>query len=309
MRVSNYLLASILILWFNANSVFAGEKITREEYLNKYRMVAVQDMLSTGVPASITLAQASLESENGNSPLAVDANNHFGIKCHDWTGSKYYHDDDAKQECFRHYTSALESFDDHSKFLRNRPRYAFLFDLPKTDYKAWATGLKQAGYATNPEYAERLIKIIEDNKLYELDKVESMKKIDKLPEFSKSEKNVPSFNEKKTAYNNGIQYTVAQKGDSYDKIAEENGMRAWQLFKYNDLPKNAIIKEGQRIYLKPKKRRPREEFHIIQQGETMYTVSQRYGVKIKFLYKRNLMKAGEPVKLGQKIWLRSKKEV
>ena len=127
-------------------------------------------MKQFGVPASITLAQAMLESDNGNSTLAVKANNHFGIKCHkDWTGATIYHDDDRKGECFRKYKNPEQSFNDHSLFLRGGKRYAFLFDLTPTDYKAWAHGLKKAGYATNPKYAELLIKIIEDNEFYRFD--------------------------------------------------------------------------------------------------------------------------------------------
>src|SRR5215218_7448887 len=161
-----FFLSTFLIV--SANSM-AETKNTREQYINKYKDDAVRDMKKTGVPASITLAQACLESQDGNSPLALEANNHFGIKCANWTGDTYIQDDDTRNECFRKYNDVLHSYDDHSDFLRTRPRYAELFLLDITDYTGWAKGLKKAGYATNPQYAERLIKIIEDNKLNELD--------------------------------------------------------------------------------------------------------------------------------------------
>lgn len=305
----HFLFIFLLQITGGSNAQPTSKKNTFGEYIEQYKLVAVQDMITTGVPASITLAQASLESDNGNSPLAQEANNHFGIKCHDWNGKKYFYDDDERQECFRKYTSALESFDDHSYFLKNRQRYSFLFDIPKTDYKAWAYGLKKAGYATNPVYAEKLIKIIEDNKLYELDKLESIKKLDQKVLTNNSEKKPITINSRTVSYNNGVRYTQSLKNDSYQKIAEENKMRLWQIIKYNDLPKNAKLSEGQKLYLQPKRRKPREEFHIVQNGETMYTISQKYAVKIKFLYRRNRMKPGEAVKNGQKLWLRKKKKI
>lgn len=138
----------------------AEYKMTRPEYVEKYKDIAIKEMLENGIPASITLAQGLLESDAGNSALAMYANNHFGIKCHkDWKGDTYIQDDDAKDECFRKYQAAEESFDDHSEFLKTRGRYAFLFELRKTDYKGWADGLKEAGYATDPGYAGRLIKL------------------------------------------------------------------------------------------------------------------------------------------------------
>ena len=149
-------------------------KMTRPEYIELYKDDAVRDMQKTGVPASITMSQALLESNDGNSPLAREANNHFGIKCSDWNGPSYIQDDDTKDECFRKYGSVLESYDDHSNFLKTRPRYASLFSLEITDYKGWANGLKKAGYATDPTYANRLIKIIEENQLFLLDQGQSL---------------------------------------------------------------------------------------------------------------------------------------
>ncbi|RPI44700.1 MAG: mannosyl-glycoprotein endo-beta-N-acetylglucosamidase, partial [Bacteroidetes bacterium] len=149
----------------------AGEKISRVEYVNTYSELAMLEMLRVGIPASIKLAQACLESDNGNSRLALRANNHFGIKCHDWTGKTVYQDDDARRDCFRSYPSVYDSYRDHSDFLAGRPRYASLFDLPPDDYRQWAHRLKQAGYATLPGYAALLIKIIEENDLHRFDEM------------------------------------------------------------------------------------------------------------------------------------------
>jgi len=147
----------------------------QQKYIEKYSAIAVRQMYRSGVPASITLAQGIIESRSGQSPLAVEGNNHFGIKCYDWKGRTMKVDDDLKGECFRVYDNAEQSFDDHSDFLRYRQRYHFLFDLEITDYKAWANGLKKAGYATDPAYASKLIKVIED---YDLSRYDRMKTSD-----------------------------------------------------------------------------------------------------------------------------------
>lgn len=169
-----YLLFVILILFVNSLS---AQHLSRQQYINKYKDIAIKQMNGYGIPASIILAQACLESANGNSELAVKANNHFGIKCHSsWSGKKYKYDDDKKRECFRKYAKPEDSFKDHSIFLKSGKRYASLFDLPKGDYKQWAHGLKAAGYATNPKYAYLLIDIIEKNQLYKYDNKQLSKK-------------------------------------------------------------------------------------------------------------------------------------
>ena len=172
----NKILAILFLLFFNwtyAQAQPAERRITREEYIEMYKDDAIREMLKSGVPASITLAQGILESGNGNSPLAVYAKNHFGVKCHKgWTGESMRLDDDEKNECFRKYETVYESFKDHSDFLVTRSRYAFLFDLKITDYKGWAKGLKKAGYATNPNYPSLLIDLIEKYELYNYDKVD-----------------------------------------------------------------------------------------------------------------------------------------
>jgi hypothetical protein len=151
-------------------SFYSTAQMSREQYIEKYNSLAISQMSSNGIPASIILAQAILESQNGNSDLASKSNNHFGIKCHSsWNGDKVFHDDDEKQECFRKYDKVKESYYDHSVFLKGR-RYQFLYDIPIDNYKGWAKGLKKAGYATNPKYASLLIRIIEDNNLSIYDK-------------------------------------------------------------------------------------------------------------------------------------------
>ncbi|MEI6852765.1 MAG: glucosaminidase domain-containing protein, partial [Bacteroidota bacterium] len=160
----------LLAFLFTSLNILAQSKQTVEGYIAKYLELAMQEMRIYKIPASITLAQGLLESGNGNSELALNANNHFGIKCkNEWTGDKYYYDDDEKHECFRKYKSDTDSYRDHSLFLTKREYYKALFLLDICDYKGWANGLKKAGYATEPMYAEMLIKIIEDNQLYNYD--------------------------------------------------------------------------------------------------------------------------------------------
>ena len=140
-----------------------------QKYIELYANIAMTEMRKSNIPASITLAQGILESASGRGRLAVEANNHFGIKCHGWQGAKIYHDDDSSQECFRKYTRAESSYEDHSEFLTTRKRYASLFDLKPDDYEGWARGLRAAGYATDRKYPEKLIRLIERYQLYKFD--------------------------------------------------------------------------------------------------------------------------------------------
>ena len=337
----------------------------KDEYIRKYREDAIKDMLRTKVPASITLGQAMLESDNGNSKLAVNANNHFGIKCHNgWTGATYNMDDDAKNECFRKYKTVLDSYNDHSDFLHSRNHYAFLFELKSTDYKGWTEGLKKAGYATSPTYAKDLIKIIEDNKLYEMDELQKVpekdyksssseaiaqekpKKIEEnkaeviatptknpkpspkpattvakttnpptrtinppanstTPQTKRNEPNTSAG--KPVLLNNEVKYVLANKGDSYFKIAKEYEMNVGELYSYNELGKDATLSPGQMVYLQPKRRSACIEYHIVKPGETMYGISQQFGIKLKMLYKKNLMEPGTEPVVGQKLWMRNTK--
>jgi len=227
-------------------------KTTKEEYINLYKDIALEEMNMYGIPASITLAQGILESGHGNSNLAKKANNHFGIKCHKgWTGKTYHMDDDAEDECFRKYKNPYESFKDHSIFLSTRSRYEFLFDLEITDYQAWAKGLKKAGYATNPKYPQLLINIIEDYELHQYDLQYNKElatryrpKVEKevSTRYARADKEdfkaitIGAAN-REIFINNGVKFIYAKKNDTFSKIAEDFNIYTWQLYSYNDLSK------------------------------------------------------------------------
>jgi LysM repeat protein len=284
----------------------AERRITREEYIAMYKDDAVQEMQKSGVPASITLAQGILESGDGNSPLAVYAKNHFGVKCHSgWKGKSMRLDDDEKNECFRKYESVYESFKDHSDFLVTRSLYNFLFNLKVTYYKGWAKGLKKAGYATNPKYAYLLINIIERNNLNQYDTY------DKVPPRKPTKSRTPKVlagKKRVIKLHNKIKYIQVKKGDTYYRITQDFGMNLWQIFKYNDLNKGDVLKVGDIIYLQPKKNKSKEVFHLVKKGESMRDISQFYGVKLKKLYKKNKMYLGTQPNVGEQINLKHKKK-
>lgn len=288
----------------------AERKMTREEYIHKFKDDAIKEMLMHRVPASITLAQGMLESDNGNSPLALYANNHFGIKCHEeWSGPVFLKDDDKRNECFRKYTRVIDSYNDHSLFLKSRPRYDFLFELKITDYKRWAKGLKDAGYATDSKYSEKLIQIIEENKLYEYDNVSSLSSISpKIAPHSEKPKAVVKIHHSPIMQSNNVNYVIVKEGDTFAKIANDFNIRIWQLCKYNELSEEDKLIPDQKIYLQPKRRKAEEEFHVVKKGETMHFISQLHGIKLKQLYRKNLMTPGEEPKSGEIIWLRAKKK-
>ncbi len=281
-----------------------GQTLTRQEYIRQYVPIAVQEMNRTGIPASIKLAQAILESGDGNSTLARRANNHFGIKCHDWKGARIYHDDDARGECFRKYRAPEESFRDHSDFLTGRSRYAFLFDLNPTDYKAWAAGLKRAGYATNPNYDRMLIRIIEENQLTQYDNASAMRRAERTA--SRYTTRTTASGTRMVDVRNNIRYIEAREGDSFAKLARELNMMSWELPKYNESPADRNLVAGEIIYLQPKRNRAERgnDYHVVLEGETIYRISQLYGVKLERLYRMNSLSAGYEPAVGEKIWLR-----
>ena len=237
-----------------------------------------------------------VESGAGKSTLARKSNNHFGIKCGgDWTGRTVRHDDDARNECFRAYKHPRDSYEDHSKFLKGRSRYASLFKLKITDYKGWAHGLKKAGYATDPRYAYRLIDIIE---LYELHKYDTKDGIKWMKEF-------PNPHQPYLA--NDLLYIVVRPGDTFKKLSKEFDISQRKLRKYNDLYKGYVLKPGDIIYLDKKHRRADKEHivHVVRGGESMYSISQKYGIRLKNLYKMNKMKPEDPSpKVGDILRLR-----
>ena len=316
----------MLLIALTVPNAHGQSRMTRQEYIDKYKETAMDAMRTHGIPASITLAQGCLESGDGNSDLAVKANNHFGIKCHnDWKGQTYYKkDDDPGKSCFRKYRNASESFKDHSDFLRYRDRYAFLFDLEITDYKGWCYGLKKAGYATDPQYAERLIKIIEDYRLYRFDRemyTKAGKNSNLLPpspnELMKVMELNPArnsllykYSRNRTIYvRNGVPYILAGSMDTYESIAEEYNLFTKELLRYNDLRKPKELVPGTVVYLQKKKARAQRhmEIHIAVDGDTYYDVAQRYGVRMKRLFKYNGYKEGDILHVGDEIFLRRQK--
>jgi LysM repeat protein len=256
-----------------------------ESYIKKYRELAVEEMKKYHIPASITLAQGLLESGAGKSELARKSNNHFGIKCGgDWRGKTVSHDDDARGECFRAYKHPKDSYEDHSKFLVGRPRYASLFKLKITDYKGWARGLKKAGYATNPRYADQLIGIIELYELYKYDEKNYLKWLKKNP------------NPHQTYIANDLLYIVVRAGDSWKSISQEFDISQKKLRKYNDLYKGYALQVGDILYLEQKNKRADEDHivHELRAGESMYSIAQKYGIRLKNLYKLNKMHEDDP---------------
>lgn len=346
-------------------SAVVPSKSPQDDYIRKYAPVAVREMYRSGVPASITLAQGLLESRYGQSDLAVKGNNHFGIKCHDWTGKKMYHDDDRRGECFRVYGTADESFSDHSDFLRYRDRYKSLFNNDVTDYKAWAHGLKKAGYATDPAYPSKLIKLIED---YHLDKYDTMRpedfgttvkvrqdenelrntihnrptrkqkreakraeKAEKVTKTDKTEKQVPipepplsieepvripaekaaetfSFSLVRQMYKtNGVPFVYSLEGESYASIANDYHLFLREILRFNDAVSDKRLEPGTTVYLQPKKsqtKRGLDKYISDEGGETLYELSQRFGVKLKDLCKMNDLGRDYVTKPGDELDLR-----
>lgn len=308
-------LLAVSQILFSQQSV--PKNITAEDYISLYKDIAIKKMLEYKIPASITLAQGLLESANGNSKLAVEANNHFGIKCHkEWNGEKFYQDDDEKNECFRKYVTAEESFNDHSLFLTTRSRYQNLFKLEINDYKAWAQGLKDAGYATNPNYAQLLITRIEKFELYKFDLMNGINVIT-TPEETKITKEIRKesygkepdeffigASHRKLLLNNRVKYIKAKKGDNIKDLTSDLDMFEWQIIKYNDLTKTDTINEGAIIYIQPKRRKGEKDFHLVEKGETIRSISQKYAVKIKCICKKNELQSSSELIEGQKILLR-----
>lgn len=286
-------------------------------YITKWKEVAIQKMKEHGIPASITLAQGLLESRSGQSDLTLEARNHFGIKCTpDWTGGKVYHDDDKKDDCFRKYKRDEDSFEDHSKFLM-KPRYAGLFELKPTDYKGWAHGLKKAGYATDPRYPAKLIDLIER---YELNK------LDEGIDVSYAQRSEPSAKPNKGRHrkpdedmgtvtigggreifrsDGNVKFVKAKGGETIARIAAELEQMPGWIAGWNDMGRDEVLEEGQTIYIQPKRNKAKHaEFCLAEQGETLWGISQKYGVKLKKLAKYNELDIASELKAGQRIWLR-----
>lgn len=294
---------SLLLLFLTFQTAYSQRMAWSQryqDYFDLYKDVAIEQMLKHKIPASITLAQGVLESGAGKSELTRKTNNHFGIKCHGWTGRKSYHDDDEPDECFRVYDNAYESYEDHSVFLVSSKRYARLFELKKTDYKGWAKGLKACGYATSPTYAQKLIEIIE---LY------GLSKYDRATSFDKFQASQIEHGDLRPVYTfNKNYYVLAHRGDTFRSIAEDVGISYRKLARYNERDKKDQLEEGEIVWLKKKARKAPKEYkhrlHTISAGESMYTISQKYGIRLKNLYKINDLSPDYQIRVGDKLRLR-----
>ena len=325
----------LLLLVFLPFVLSAQEKITVEEYIETYKDIAMREMREHKIPASITLAQGILESGFGNSALAREAKNHFGIKCHkEWTGKGYYMDDDAKDECFRVYENPEESYCDHSEFLMSRPRYADLFKLDIMDYEGWARGLKAAGYATSPTYAEKLITRIEQYHLHIYDSLAmgliSKKKVEE--EIKEQEKEmekeelqyllelayspvdrtvfeiVDMTNDKRFIYeNNHVRFLFAKEGETPEGLAKELGVKQDNLCDYNLIsnPDDMVFHSGDVVYLdKLRNSNKQEKHYVVTEGETLRDVALRFAVKPEKIRKFNKLQEGDHLTVGQELKFR-----
>ena len=324
---------------------------TEDQYIQKFAHFAVEEMEKYKIPASITLAQGLLETGGGQSILAQQGNNHFGIKCKEnWTGKTMKYTDDAPNECFRVYDDPKQSYEDHSVFLVNRPFYRGLFDLDPKDYKAWAHGLKKAGYATNPKYAYILISKIEKYRLFEFDNVKKEQVTEKLlalyPDLSNDKtflaKNLPLPKEKiedvpkvvvdapepvkltkkevllsilmKAHPNEALRYIVIPMEPDYDDASEVNlqdiskkyGVSTSKLMKWNELS-SQTLKEGQILFLEKKNSSGSVETYRAEKGDNMYSIAQKFAIRLDKLYDKNRMEYGDKVKEGQLIYLKNRK--
>ncbi len=285
-------IALIALSFGQVNQVFAQTEV-RLAYIERFKDIAIFEMQTHKIPASIKLAQGILESGDGRSRLARDANNHFGIKCHtDWKGKRVYHDDDEKGECFRKYKDPAESYRDHSLFLVERPRYKALFELEITDYKGWAKGLKAAGYATNPKYADLLIRIIEDYQLYQYDNV-----------FFHREQISGVFR-----HPNRVKFTAVEPGETLEDVSARSGVSVRRLLRFNDLTYEAVVQPGDVIFLQPKKNRGKVKQHRVLPDQSMHDISQEHAVKLHKLYYRNRMGVGVQPSPGDVLNLRRRKK-
>ncbi|HEY0679712.1 MAG TPA: glucosaminidase domain-containing protein [Chitinophagaceae bacterium] len=298
------------------------------EYINTYKALAISEMHRTGIPAAIKLAQGIHETDAGNSELVRKSNNHFGIKCKStWTGAKVYHDDDARGECFRSYSSPNDSYMDHSNFLKGSPRYASLFQLDPTDYEGWAYGLKKAGYATNIKYSQILIRIINEYHLqeYTLIAMGKMRPEDEtlaketspivLPEQVKIETTTeaaekpiaitqtPDYPEGEFRIND-TRVVFAKPGTSLLSIAEQFDVSLKRLMDFNELNEENILPGGQLVYLQRKRKSGQNEFHTVQPGESVYVISQLQGIRMETLLHYNHLARGMQPAIGEKLYLK-----
>lgn len=314
---------TIVVLLLAASASYAQNSELIRNYIATYQDIAIEEMQRTGVPASIKLAQGIFETTAGTSPLVLRSSNHFGIKCKsNWTGESVRHDDDLKQECFRKYPSALDSYQDHSNFLRQNSRYAFLFQLDPTDYRGWAFGLKKAGYATNSRYPMALIKIIEDYNLQDYTLIALGKKTmdEKDPVIAASvitredEEPVEEMVDTTPApqYPTGV-FTINEtkvvfvtKGTSYFGIAKQYDVDLSKIFEFNEITRTEQAEYDQLVYIQRKRKTGASEYHVVKPGETMHGIAQLQGIRLESLRELNWLKKDETPAPGEQLSLHRK---
>lgn len=275
-----------------------------QTYINQYKDLAIREMQKYRIPASITLAQGLYESRAGLSELVVRGNNHFGIKCHGWTGGTIAHDDDESQECFRAYNNAFESYEDHSRFLAQQPRYSSLFRLKPTDYRGWAHGLRACGYATNPRYASKLIEIIELYRLYQYDTAQSYDKF--MAQRAGTDRPATTGGTLHPIYiYNKNYYMYAREGDTFRDIGKEVGISYRDIARYNERDRRDVLHKGEIVYLKKKQKKAEKTYkrrpHVVKAGESMYDIAQKYGIRLKSLYKKNHLLPDYQIREGDQL--------
>ncbi len=312
-----FLISIIYVLLFH-NFVLANNPIV-QDYVEKYLKIAKIESERTGIPVSIKLGQAILESNMGRSDLAIKANNHFGIKCGaQWNGRTYYKKDDDKNQhgdlinsCFKRFDSAEASFRAHSDFLKDpakEHRYGFLFDLGRQDYKSWSQGLSEAGYATDPSYPQKLIKVIEKYELNKYDLRTYSVKTEKELSYDAPRREEQISEDYKINSENRLPYIETKGGESYEYLSKQAGISIDDILRYNEALDNRTTKldKGVKIFLKPKARKYRGNisYHKVREGESLYTIAQLYGVKLSSLrYKNKIPKDAEPL-VGERIYLK-----
>lgn len=316
----------MICLLLAGQTLLAQSVAAIKDYITKYKDAAMEEMQRTGIPAAITLAQGIHETEAGTSDLVLKSNNHFGIKCKsNWTGETVSHDDDARGECFRKYTDPLDSYKDHSDFLKSGPRYAFLFNLDPMDYEAWAWGLKKAGYATNPKYPQILIKLIKDYNLQDYTLIAMGKKQaeptavwasanNPLPANTEPSKmSGPNVNliARQMNYPQGVfkinetSVVFVPKGTAYLAIAESYNISLHRLFEFNDMEESDVAPVDQLVFLQRKRKAGANDQHTVLPGETVYDIAQSEGLRMESLLHYNFLKEGMQPQAGEVLYLRS----
>ena len=301
-----FVITAFIILLTLAPHGMKAQSASYRTYIERYSAMAVDQMHRYGIPASITLAQGLLDSNAGQSTLARRGNNHFGIKGGGrWNGRYMLRNDDAPNEKFRVYGSVRESYEDHSLFLRNGQRYAFLFDFERTDYKAWARGLKKAGYATNPRYAQLLIDVIERNDLTRFDRERRANRHERHEQERKFDIEEKADFAYAVHRCNGQFYVIARAGDTYVSIAKALKTSERKLRKYNDATPDMTLRTGNAVFLGKKAKKAdkgvRTQWHTMEEGESLYTISQRYGIRLASLCKMNPVSSDYHFKVGDRI--------